>query len=173
MSLQLDYLCTLRSASDIKHRLGRLPKSLETSYAELIEQNVKNYEPEDRQRLSLILSLLLVSSKPVAPVFAAFVFWEPREEDDSDDYADTDTEEEEQPGENVNVVGNEAIAAKYRRNISGQMTQVLGLCFKYVFHPKTNYLSLVKGRPHPQLRPHYKASPVWGLSHLYKLKESR
>ncbi len=130
-SLQLDYLCTLRSISDIKHRLGRLPKSLEASYADLFDQNVKNYEEEDRRRLGLILSLLLVPSKPVAPIFAAFVFWEGEEEDDFEDEASSIENDELHDGESSDP-DPRATNEDDKKSISERYAYVTKLCFNLV-----------------------------------------
>ena len=83
--MQLDYLCTLRTAQDIRNRLGRLPRDLSHSYDEVVEQNAGKYEPEDRRRLELALSLLLVPRRPDARVLSQLVFWEDGDEDDEDD----------------------------------------------------------------------------------------
>jgi len=81
--LQLDYLCTFRTSVDIRKRLGRLPKGLSKSYSEFYDRNFDKYDPEDRERLDIALSLLLLPLRPQDPdVFAKLVFWD--NEDDSD-----------------------------------------------------------------------------------------
>ena len=80
--LQLDYLCTLHNGPDIDSRLGRLPRKLGDSYAELWAQETKSYEEEDMNRLGLALSLLLVPNLPTPAVFARFVFGD---DDDNED----------------------------------------------------------------------------------------
>lgn len=92
--MQLDYICTLLKASDIRKRLGKLPKSLSNSYQELYDHKFKEYEPEERKRLEIALSLLLVSRQPVSPrVFSEFVFWD-NDEDVEDDETDEDENDE-------------------------------------------------------------------------------
>ena len=84
VSLQLDYLCTLHSETDVTSRLGRLPRKLSDSYAELWVQKTQPYEAEDMTRLGLALSLLLVPNKPTPAVFARFVFGDDDDNDDED-----------------------------------------------------------------------------------------
>lgn len=73
----------MRTAADIRKRLGRLPKDLSKSYSELYDRNFDEYDPEDRERLDIALSLLLLPSRPDDPnVFAKLVLWD--NEDDSD-----------------------------------------------------------------------------------------
>ena len=92
--MQLDYICTLQKASDIRKRLGKLPKSLSNSYQELYDRKFEEYEPEERKRLEVALSLLLVSRQPTsARVFSKFVFWD-NDEADEDDETDEDEDDE-------------------------------------------------------------------------------
>lgn len=92
--MQLDYICTLQKASDIRKRLGKLPKSLSNSYQELYDRKFEEYEPEERKRLEIALSLLLVSRRPTsARVFSKFVFWD-NDEADEDDEIDEDEDNE-------------------------------------------------------------------------------
>lgn len=92
--MQLDYICTLQKASDIRKRLGKLPKSLSNSYQELYDRKFEEYEPEERRRLEIALSLLLVSRRPTYPrVFSKFVFWDNDEADEGDE---TDEDEDDE-----------------------------------------------------------------------------
>ena len=99
--MQLDYICTLRKASDIRKRLGKLPNSLSNSYQELYDRKFEEYEPEERKRLEIALSLLLVSWRPADPrVFSKFVFWDnDGDEEDEEEGEDEDEEEEDDEGD--------------------------------------------------------------------------
>lgn len=89
VSLQLDYICTLRSSADVRKRLGRLPKSLNHIYSEVFNQNFADYEPEDRKRLDIALSLLLLPVRPEIPhEFVNLVLSEEVTESDSDSITD-------------------------------------------------------------------------------------
>ena len=102
----------MHTASDVRKRLGKLPKSLGNSYQELYDRKFGEYEPEDRKRLEVALSLLLVSQTSVDPgVFSNFVFWdsEEDEENEDEDEADEDEEDEDQEDEDEEIAysGNE------------------------------------------------------------------
>lgn len=81
----------MQKTSDVRKRLGKLPKSLSNSYQELYDLNHAEYEPEERKRLNIALSLLLDAHRPSDPgIFTKFVLWVG--EEDEDEY-DTDEDE--------------------------------------------------------------------------------
>ena len=86
VSLSLDYLCTLRTASDVTRRLGRLPKSLVDSYQQLYQQNVKTYDVEDLERLDLALGMRFLPERPPADIFTQLIFWDDNEESIEDEH---------------------------------------------------------------------------------------
>ena len=108
--MQLDYICTLHTARDVRKRLGKLPKSLGNSYQELYDRKFEEYEPEDRKRLEVALSLLLVSQTSVDPgLFSKFVFWDTEEDEEDEDEEDEDDEDEDEEDEDEEIAysGNE------------------------------------------------------------------
>ena len=128
--MQLDYLCTLHSQNDVTSRLGRLPRKLNDSYAEIWAQKTQQYEAEDMTRLSLALSLLLSPKTPTPTVFARFVFG-----DDDDD--DDRTEIESTTGQIL--VGAEIGEPQVRKaNLNDPLLEmVTRLCFGLVIFDKT------------------------------------
>lgn len=64
-----------------------MPKELSESYAELYDRKVTEYDAEDRHRLEISLSLLLVPMRPTYHEFTEFVFWDGEDDGgrDSDD----------------------------------------------------------------------------------------
>ena len=74
MSIQLEYLCTLKTKHDIVNRLGQLPQKLIDIYGELFRRRTEPYGPEHRRMLDLALSSLLLPIRPDATVFAQMLF---------------------------------------------------------------------------------------------------
>ncbi len=129
-------MCTLRTAGDIKRRLGRLPMSLSDSYDELYQKRTKSYEPEERKRLEIALSLLLVPVRPTnSGEFTHLVHWDQEGEEFSeneegtstsndDDISDWETDSKEEEG-----VGGEGASWKYE--------SITSLCFNLVVFDST------------------------------------
>ena len=94
MSIQLEYLCTLKTKHDIEHRLGQLPPKLIDIYGELFRRRTELYGPEHRRILDVALSSLLLPVRPDATVFAQMLFAnegdESSEEDESSGGSDAD-----------------------------------------------------------------------------------
>ena len=86
MSIQLEYLCTLKTKRDIETRLGQLPPKLIDMYGELFQRKTQPYGPEQRRILDVALSSLLLPIRPHATVFARMLF--ANEEDQSGDEDD-------------------------------------------------------------------------------------
>ena len=80
VSLSLDYLRTLRTASDVTRRLGSLPKRLLDSYQQIYERNVKTYNAEDLKRLDLALRMRFLPERPPADIFTQLIFWDDDED---------------------------------------------------------------------------------------------
>ena len=74
MSIQLEYLCTLKTKHDIEDRLGQLPPKLIDIYGELFRRRTAPYGPEHRRILDLALSSLLLPIRPDAMIFAEMLF---------------------------------------------------------------------------------------------------
>ncbi|MCJ1450687.1 Ankyrin repeat domain-containing protein 44 [Mycoblastus sanguinarius] len=108
VSLQLDYLATLHTVSDVRHRLGRLPEHLSGSYDELYNRTLNRYEPEERKCLEIALSLLLVPLRPPPHVFSQFVLWNEDDEDSDDDsnYDDDDDNDDNDDNDDDSGDGN-------------------------------------------------------------------
>ena len=87
MSIQLEYLCTLKTKRDIENRLGQLPPKLIDMYGELFRRRTEPYGPEQRRILDVALSSLLLPIRPSATVFARMLF--ANEEDESNDGDDS------------------------------------------------------------------------------------
>lgn len=129
-------MSTLRTAGDIKRRLGRLPKSLSDSYDELYQKRTKSYELEERKRLEVALTLLLVQVRPTnAKEFTHLVHWDQEGEEfsenddgtstsDDDDISDWETDRKEEEG-----VGGEGASWKYE--------SITSLCFNLVVFDST------------------------------------
>ena len=94
MSIQLEYLCTLKTKHDIENRLGQLPPKLSDMYGELFRRKTELYGPEQRRILDVALSSLLLPIRPGAMVFAQMLFAnegdESSDEDDSSSGSDAD-----------------------------------------------------------------------------------
>ena len=94
MSIQLEYLCTLKTKHDIEDRLGQLPPKLIDIYGELFRRRTALYGPEHRRILDLALSSLLLPIRPDATIFAEMLFVlegdEPDDEDESFGSSDSD-----------------------------------------------------------------------------------
>lgn len=88
VSLQLEYLCTLKTAADVKRRLGQLPRELTKSYSELYDWKVASYEEEDINRLELVLGSMLLPDQPPARVFAHLVYLDVESYNDSQSYSE-------------------------------------------------------------------------------------
>ena len=130
MCLQLDYLCTLHNGPDIDSRLGRLPRKLSDSYAELWAQETLSYEAEDMTRLGLALSLLLVPNTPTPAVFARFVFGD---DDNDDDCTETESAIDQIQGKKE--VGGYLI--RKAKQDDPLLEMVTTLCFGLVIFDKT------------------------------------
>ncbi len=87
MSIQLEYLCTLKTQRDIESRLGQLPPKLIDMYGELFRRRTEPYGPEQRRILDVALSSLLLPIRPDATIFAQMLF--PNEGDESSDEDDS------------------------------------------------------------------------------------
>ena len=61
VSIQLDYLCTLRLPSFVAERLGRLPLKLVTSYNELCLRKSQHYEAEEKAIIDAVYCWLLAA----------------------------------------------------------------------------------------------------------------
>ena len=94
MSLQFEYLCTLKTKHDIENRLGQLPPKLIDTYGELFRRKTESYGPEHRRILDLALSSLLLPIRPDATIFAEMLFAlekdEPGDEDECSGGSETD-----------------------------------------------------------------------------------
>ena len=74
MSIQLEYLCTLKTKHDIENRLGQLPPKLVDIYSQLFRRRTESYGHEHRRILDVALSSLLLPVRPDATVFAHMLF---------------------------------------------------------------------------------------------------
>ena len=63
VSLQLEYLCTLRSSTWIERRLGKLPKELIKLYEDIYSVRVSSYEEEERNIAERVFRWLLCSQR--------------------------------------------------------------------------------------------------------------
>ena len=61
VSIQLDYLCTLRLPSFVYERLGRLPLKLATSYDELCLRKSEHYEDAEKRIIDVVFCWLLAA----------------------------------------------------------------------------------------------------------------
>ena len=102
MSIQLDYLCTLKTKRDIENRLGKLPPKLIDMYGELFRRRTQPYGPEQRRILDVALSSLLLPIRPGAMVFARMLFAnegdESIDEDDSSSGNESSDEDDSSSG---------------------------------------------------------------------------
>lgn len=92
MSIQLEYLCTLKTKHDIKNRLGQLPPKLIDIYDQLFRRRTKSCGPEHRRILDLALSSLLLPFRPDAKVFAQMLFANEGDESSNEDYSSSGNE---------------------------------------------------------------------------------
>ena len=113
MSIQLEYLCTLKTKHDIEDRLGKLPPKLVDIYGELFRRRTAPYGPKHRRILDLALSSLLLPIRPDATVFAEMLFAlegdGPNDEDESSGSSDADRSASEIVNEGQTVHGPEAV----------------------------------------------------------------
>lgn len=105
----------MQKASDVRKRLGKLPNSLSDSYQELYDRRYEEYEPEERKRLDIALSLLLVPHRPTDPsVFTKLVFWD---EDDEDDEEDEEQEGKDESWKDGNQTGGDCASSNTGSNL--------------------------------------------------------
>ena len=113
MSIQLEYLCTLKTQRDIENRLGQLPPKLIDMYGELFRRRTEPYGPEQRRILDVALSSLLLPIRPEATVLAQMLFAnegdESSDEEDSSSGSDADRSASEPVNRARAVQGHEAV----------------------------------------------------------------
>ncbi len=113
MSIQLEYLCTLKTERDIENRLGQLPPKLIDIYGELFRRRTELYGPEHRRLLDLALSSLLLPIRPNATVFAQMLFAIERDEYSDEDESSSGSDADRSASGTVNraqaVQGSEAV----------------------------------------------------------------
>ena len=97
VSIQLEYLCTLKTKHDIENRLGQLPPKLSDMYGELFRRKTELYGPEQRRILDVALSSLLLPIRPGAMVFAQMLFaneWDESSDEDHGSCGDGSSDED-------------------------------------------------------------------------------
>ena len=151
MSIQLEYLCTLKTKHDIENRLGQLPPKLSDMYGELFRRKTELYGPEQRRILDVALSSLLLPIRPGAMVFAQMLFaneWDESsdedhgscgdgssDEDDSSDWNECSDEDESSSGSDANRSASGPV--KKARIVQGHEA-VTELCFNLVVFDSTS-----------------------------------
>ena len=151
VSIQLEYLCTLKTKRDIENRLGQLPPKLSDMYSELFRRKTELYGPEQRRILDVALSSLLLPIRPGAMVFAQMLFaneWDESSDEDHGSCGDGSSDEDDSSGgnkssdEDKSSSGSDANRSasgplKKARTVQGHET-VTELCFNLVVFDSTS-----------------------------------
>ena len=127
MSIQLEYLCTLKTKNDIENRLGQLPPKLIDIYGELFRRRTESYGPEHRRILDVALSSLLLPVRPDATVFAQMLFANERDESSEED--------ESSGGSDADLSANRTVN---RAQVVQRPEAVTELCFNLVVFDSTS-----------------------------------
>lgn len=126
MSIQLEYLCTLKTKHDIENRLGELPPKLVDIYGQLFRRRTESYGHEHRRILDLALSCLLLPIRPDAAVFVQLLFA---------NEGDGSSEEEESPdGSDADMTASGTVS---RAQFIQRPEAVTELCFNLVVFDST------------------------------------
>lgn len=150
VSIQLEYLCTLKTKHDIENRLGQLPPKLIDIYGELFRRRTESYGYEHRRILDVALSSLLLPTRPDAMVFAQMLFANERDEfSDEDDSFGSDErgDEDDSSGGDESSDGDSSGGSDADRSASGPVNRartvqgseaVTELCFNLVVFDSTS-----------------------------------
>ena len=151
VSIQLEYLCTLKTKRDIENRLGRLPPKLSDMYGELFRRKTELYGPEQRRILDVALSSLLLPIRPGAMVFAQMLFaneWDESSDEDHGSCGDGSSDEDDSSGGNESSDEDESSSGSdANRSASGPVKKarivqghkvVTELCFNLVVFDSTS-----------------------------------
>ena len=127
MSIQLEYLCTLKTKHDIENRLGQLPPKLADVYGQLFRRRTESYGHEHRRILDVALSSLLLPIRPNAAVFVQMLF--ANEGDGSSE------EEESSGGSDADMSASGTVS---RAQVIQRPEAVTELCFNLVVFDSTS-----------------------------------